>query len=250
VLTSMNKRMRPSLVDQVRESLLEDLIAGEFEPGVKLANENELADRFAVSRATVREAVRGLVDAGYLARRHGSGTFVTSSRRTRHPLETTVSYTALIRESGHTPAETVVSKDVRAPLEVERKLLELTNGDPLVEVERVRLADRRPVIYSRDRIPVALLGDFSDDALDSSLYAILEEAGHPVARASAQLIPTIANARLARLLSVKRGTPLLHIDQVDYDERGRAVMLSYEWHVADAFELIVNRRASPADDVS
>jgi GntR family transcriptional regulator len=69
-----------------------------------------------------------------------------------------------------------------------------------------------------------------------------------VAHASAQLIPTVANAKLARLLVVKRGTPLLHIDQVDFDQRGRPVMLSREWHVADAFELIVNRRASPAAD--
>ena len=51
--------------------------------------------------------------------------------------------------------------------------------------------------------------------------------------------------RLSELLEVECGTPLLHIDQVDYDARGRAVMLSLEWHVADAFELIVNRRASP-----
>lgn len=241
----MNRRLRPSLVDQVRESLLEALLEGEFEPGDKLANENELAERFGVSRATVREAVRGLIDAGYLMRRHGSGTYVTSSPRTRHPLDSTVSYTALIRESGHAPGETVVSKGVRAPAKLERKLLELARDEPVIEVERVRLADRRPVIYSRDRIPVALLGDYSDDALDSSLYAILEAAGHPVARASAQLIPTVADAKLAKLLAVKRGTPLLHIDQVDYDERGRAVMLSHEWHVPDAFELIVNRRASP-----
>jgi DNA-binding GntR family transcriptional regulator len=59
-------------------------------------------------------------------------------------------------------------------------------------------------------------------------------------------MPTVATARLVRLLALKRGTPLLHIDQVDYDERGRAVMLSHEWHVADAFELIVNRRATAA----
>jgi DNA-binding GntR family transcriptional regulator len=77
---------------------------------------------------------------------------------------------------------------------------------------------------------------------------VLEGADHRVRRASAQLIPTLANAKLARLLSVKRGTPLLHIDQVDYDARGRAVMLSHEWHVADAFELIVNRRSSPTDN--
>ncbi len=77
----------------------------------------------------------------------------------------------------------------------------------------------------------------------SSLYVILEQAGHRVARASAQLIPTLAGTRIAKLLAVKRGRPLLHIDQVDYDERGRAVMLSHEWHVPDAFELIINRRA-------
>jgi GntR family transcriptional regulator len=244
----MNQRKRPSLVEQVRESLLEDLVAGKLAPGDKLANENELADRYSVSRATIRDAVRGLMDAGYLARRHGSGTYVTYSPRTRHPLETTVSYTAMIRESGRKPAETVVSKGVRAPVDAEREVLELPDGESVIEVERVRFADRRPVIYSRDRIPVALLGGDADQPLDSSLYAILDQAGHPVARATAHLIPTIADAKLAKLLAVKRGAPLLHIDQVDYDERGRAVMLSEEWHVSDAFELIVNRRASPAAD--
>jgi DNA-binding GntR family transcriptional regulator len=188
------------------------------------------------------------MDAGYLARRHGSGTYVTAAPRTRHPLETTVSYTGMIRASGREPTETVVRQVIRTPVEVERDLLGLTEGDSLIEVERVRLADGRPVIYSRDRIPVSLLGEYSDQALESSLYAILAGAGYPVASASAQLVPTVANAKLAKLLAVKRGMPLLHIDQVDYDERGRAVMLSHEWHVADAFELIVNRRASPAAD--
>jgi GntR family transcriptional regulator len=241
----VNKPRRPSLVDQVREGLLKDLLDGHLEPGAKLPNENDLADRFAVSRATVREAVLGLMDAGYLARRHGSGTYVTSLPRARHALEMTVSYTAMIREAGHKPGEQVLSQGVRAPTELERELLRLPDGEALVEVERIRLADRRPVIYSRDRIPCQLLGDFSDDALSSSLYATLASAGHPVARASAQLIPTLADAKLAKLLTIKRGTPLLHVNQVDYDERGRAVMLSHEWHVADAFELLVNRRAGP-----
>ena len=244
----MRARKRPSLVDQVREGLLEDLMAGDLQPGAKLPNENELAERFAVSRATIREAVLGLMDAGYLVRRHGSGTYVTSSPRARHALETTVSYTAMIRDAGYKPGETVLGKTIRLPTEQERQQLALGDGESLVEVERVRRAGRRPVIYSRDRIPESLLGESSTGALDSSLYMILARAGHPVASASAQLIPTIANARLARLLMVKRGTPLLHIDQVDFDDRGRAVMLSHEWHVADAFDLVINRRASPAGD--
>ena len=58
-----------------------------------------------------------------------------------------------------------------------------------------------------------------------------------------RLVPVVADERLAGLLDVAPGAPLLHIDQTDRDEAGRAVMLSEEWHVADAFELIVNRRA-------
>jgi GntR family transcriptional regulator len=236
---------RPSLVEQVRQGLLEDLMSGKLVTGDKLPNEDRIAERFSVSRATVREAVLRLLEAGYLTRRHGSGTYVTKTPRSRHALDTTVSYTAMIRDAGHTPGETVIAKAVRTPTEHERVVLGLTADDRVHEVERVRLADDRPVIYSRDRIPAALLNGISEDALDSSLYVILDTAGHPVFRASAELLPTLADERLSELLEVECGTPLLHIDQVDYDARGRAVMLSLEWHVADAFELIVNRRASP-----
>ena len=237
---------RVSLVDQVRQGLLEDLLAGTLEPGEKLPNEDKLAERFAVSRATVREAVLGLLEAGYLIRRHGSGTYVTSTPRSRHALDATVSYTAMIRDAGHEPGETVIRKGVRAATELEHTLLGLDDGESVMELERVRLADRRPVIYSRDRIRASLLEGVADEALDSSLYEILNEAGHAVVRARAELIPTLADAKLSRLLEVTRGAPLLHIDQIDYDARGRAVMLSQEWHVADAFELIVNRRISSA----
>ena len=155
----MSPRKRPSLVEQVRESLLGDLTSGKLDPGAKLANENDLAERFQVSRSTIREAVGSLMDAGYLVRRHGSGTYVTSTPRTRHPLETTVSYTAMIRESGHKPAEQVVSQAVRTPDDDERAVLGLADAESVIDVERVRFAGRRPVIYSRDCIPVALLGE-------------------------------------------------------------------------------------------
>jgi len=237
---------RVSLVDQVRQGLLEELLAGTLEPGEKLPNEDKLAERFAVSRATVREAVLGLLEAGYLIRRHGSGTYVTSAPRSRHALDATVSYTAMIRDAGHEPGETVIRKGVRTATELEHTLLGLDEGESVMELERVRLADHRPVIYSRDRIRASLLQGVADEALDSSLYEILNQAGHAVVRARAELIPTLADAKLSRLLEVTRGAPLLHIDQIDYDTRGRAVMLSQEWHVADAFELVVNRRISPA----
>src|ERR1700751_5289679 len=134
----MSWRNGPSVVGEVREGLLQDLPSGKLAPGAKLANENELAEQFAVSRSTIREAVRGLMDAGYLARRHGSGTYVTSSPRTRHPPDTTASHPAMTPASAHPPAETIVSKAVRAAAEDERDRLALAGSDEeVIDLERV-----------------------------------------------------------------------------------------------------------------
>ena len=56
--------------------------------------------RFAVSRATIREAVRGLVEEGYLSRRHGSGTYVTARPLLRNSLDRNFSYTSYLESTG------------------------------------------------------------------------------------------------------------------------------------------------------
>ena len=238
----MRRVRQPSLVEQVRSGLLEDIRGGRLAEGDKLPNEYELAEQFAVSRATVREAIQGLVEAGHLVRQRGNGTFVTPAP-SRHALDSNVSYTAMIREAGHEPSETVLRTLLRAPTPAEAEGLGLTATDQVVEVERIRFGDGRPLIYSRDRIPEAVLGTTDPDLLGNSLYVVLEWAGHKVTRATAHLKPIVASAKLARLLEIRPRTPLLHIRQTDHDADGNPVMLSDEWHVPDAFELIVNRRA-------
>jgi DNA-binding GntR family transcriptional regulator len=235
------------LVDVVRDELLSDLYSGVFAVGDQLPNEDELANRFDVSRATIREAVRGLVDGGYLVRRHGKGTFVTAAPRHRHTLNTNMSYTAMIRQAGLKPGRRLLRKLIRPATSEEAAALGLASAESLLFIERIRTADNKPVVYSTDRIPTALLGDAVDAVGDSSLYALLENLGVPVSSALATLRPVVADARLARLLDVGVGSPLQQIEQVDSDDLGRPVMLSSEWHVADVFELYVSRRNDAPD---
>jgi GntR family transcriptional regulator len=237
------RRARMTRTEDVRRQVLDEILDGTLAPGAQLPNEDALADRFQVSRATVREALRSLIAANYLTRRHGHGTFVSHAPKTRHALDATVSYTAMIREAGFEPNERVLSKEVREATEDEADRLDLSNGDPVVAVERVRLADKRPVVHSIDRIPAGLLGDDAMERLDASLYVLLDWIGTPVRFATAKLLPVLADKRLADLLEVPLNSPLMHIEQVDLTADGRAVMLSSEWHVPDAFELLVNRRA-------
>src|ERR1044071_8565808 len=88
------------LADRLRDELLEEMTSSQLPPGTKLPTEGELATRFGVSRATVREAVTSLVEAGYVTRRRGSGSYVAERRRMPHGLDATLSYLAMIETAG------------------------------------------------------------------------------------------------------------------------------------------------------
>jgi GntR family transcriptional regulator len=238
---------RPTRAEHVRDSLLSELRAGKYAVGEKLPNEDELAGRFDVSRATVREAVQGLLEVGYLTRKHGLGTFVTGMPTHRHSLDMTVSYTAMIRSAGMEPGEQVVDRAERTATPEEADRLGVDQGDVLVCIRRVRTADGVPAIYSEDRIPRLLLQGLEGAPLDTSLYVLLAQAGLSIHHAVATLRPVIADSRLARLLGVARGSALQYIDQVDYVVNGTAAMISSEWHVPGVFELVINRRPLVSD---
>ncbi|MEM6681786.1 MAG: GntR family transcriptional regulator [Pseudomonadota bacterium] len=73
-------KKRPRYIE-VASNLRERIEAGEFQVGRLLPTETELCGTYAVSRHTVREALRRLQDAGIVTRRQGSGTVVASQQR-------------------------------------------------------------------------------------------------------------------------------------------------------------------------
>ena len=240
----IDRRLR---VEVVRDGLRAALQAGEFPPGSKLPNELELADRFGVSRATVREGVRALVESAQLRRVQGSGTFVNPRPVLRNSLDTNFSYTDLIRTSGREPGERCVSAVDAAATPQAAGLLHLAPGAATVRIERIRTADGRPVIYSVDVLPRTVLGDdVSPDELNGSLYRVLAWLGRPVHHGEARLAPVVADQHLAELLEVAVGEPLQYLEQVDFGADGRPLLFSAEWHVPDAIELTVYRRGPAA----
>ena len=234
---------RPLLADVVRSELKRLILGGEFPLGSKLPNEDRLCERFGVSRVTIREAVRGLIEDGLVVRRHGSGTYVTRRPLIRNSLDVNFSYTEHFEASGFRPGRRLLGlRRVDADAEL-AEILGIEIGTRLLEVRRIRTADGRPAIYSIDRIPDALIDPSVErSAFGGSLYRILTAADHPIAHAEAVLDPAIADKELARLLDVSPGTPIQHLRQTDYDEVGQAVMVSDEWHVTSVIELRVYRR--------
>ena len=234
---------RPLLTDVVRDGLRRVVITGGYEPGSKLPNEDALAERFDVSRATIREAVRGLVEEGYLVRRQGSGTFVTARPLLRNSLDTNFSYTAYLESTGVRAGRRILGVRVLPADESVAERLRIDEGAPVVELTRVRTADDRPAVFSIDRMPADIVDAERDrEALGGSIYALLASLGHPVRHGEAAVEPAAADADLAAMLAVPEGTLLQHLEQVDVDASGRRVLYSLEWHVPSVIELRVYRR--------
>jgi len=240
-------RTRPLLADVVQAELRRRIVSGEFPQGSKLPNEDQLCEMFDVSRVTLREAVRGLVEDGTVARRHGSGTYVTTRPILRNSLETNFSYTEYFESSGITASKKLLDAAETAVEEEAAKLLGLDLDARVVRIRRVRLADGRPAIYSVDHVPTDIADAAADEgAFLGSLYRLLADRGHAVEHGEALLLPVVADKPLAGVLDVARGTPLQYLRQVDFDRDGRPVLLSYEWHVPSVLELRVHRKGPGA----
>jgi len=85
----MRALSRPSLAETAVEAIRGEILARRWRVGEKLPNEASLSAALAVSRGTVREAVRVLVSQGILETRQGSGTYVLSMAGTSLSLATT-----------------------------------------------------------------------------------------------------------------------------------------------------------------
>jgi len=237
---------RTLLADRLRDELLEEITSSQLQPGAKLPSEGQLAKRFNVSRATVRDAVRALVEAGYVTRRRGSGSYITERRRMPHGLDSTLSYLAMIESAGARAGMQILDAAFEECAKDDAPL-QLNPGEMVLAVERVRTADDRPVIYSLDRIPSRVLRtDLDLQNMDPSLFALLRSSGHAADHATATLRAVVSTSHTAKVLGVRRGKPLLYIEEVDYGRDGTPVMLSREWHVSEAFDVRINRKAHTA----
>ncbi len=236
------KSGRVSLPQSCADAIAAAITAGDYAPGAQLPAEEQMASNLRVSRATLRDALRQLQDRGLIIRRHGRGTFV-AKRPIRKDLNRNFGITAMIRSGGYQPGTRGLEiRNETADRELAQSL-GLAAGDPVTILERVRLADDRPVVWSSDAMPRRFLDVArAMSAADASLYGLLFKLHQiTVYRGVAELSPKSASASLAARLQVKRGAPILYMKQVDYDGSGTPVLCSVEYHVSDWISFTLER---------
>jgi len=212
---------------QLKDFVYEQIRTGSWKTGERIPTEEELKERFSISRATVRQALAELEREGLLVRQRGRGSFVAKPR-IEMKLHDIYSFTLDLAARGlHPESRVMVFEVVMRNLQI-TQTLGLRETDPLVKLVRLRLADGDPIMLETTYIPEQLVpGLTREDVMAHRLYALLEERyGLRLERAVETLEPILIDDFAARMLEVSPGSPALFVERTGSLADGRKIELS------------------------
>ncbi|MGA9467323.1 MAG: GntR family transcriptional regulator [Exiguobacterium marinum] len=223
---------------QIEAYLKQQIDDGLLKPGDTLPSEREFSEQFHVSRMTIRQAIMNLVNAGYLSRQKGRGTFV-ASQKIAMTLSGLTSFSEEIKHRGMRPLSRLLSYEVIPATDRIAQQLSIPNQTPVYEMKRLRLADDNPLALETAYIPVHLLPDLTQDDATGSIYAYAEQRGLRLKNATQTLEARSAGPEEAKLLTISPNAPVLLIDQRTYLDDGGMFEYSRSLFRGDSYSLTV-----------
>ena len=203
---------------QIELALETAIERGRLSPGDRLPAERELAERYGVSRMTLRQALGALERRGRLVRSKGryGGTFVAEPKL---ELAGTSALSDQLRGLGLAAGARVLSACERDAAPDEAEL-----GRRVYAIERVRLANGEPVALERGAYSVDAFPGMLDGALEGSLYDLIRARYDAVpVRAHERLEPALAQPEEAAPLGIEPGAPVMLVERTAYSATGRPV---------------------------
>lgn len=227
------------LYKQLQERLERAIETGELPAGSRLPTENELSQRYEVSRVTVRKALEELSKSGGLVRKPGKGTFI-AERKIQRGLSGVLDYSDMCQMTGYTPGARMIKIALEPPTEEEAAQLHLSQGEQVLVVQRVRLANGSPTVLETNRFSEEFSFLFNENLNDASLYQLIRaHKGITFTQSEKILEIVFASAQEARYLGIPNRYPLLCIRSVIQDATGTYRHLGHQLCIADKFKMIV-----------
>ena len=234
---------------QLQRRIAEAITSGRLAPGDSLPAERDIATMTGLSRVTVRKAIQALVVGGQLVQRRGSGTFVAPKvERLEQALSLLTSFTEDMARRGKSVESVWLSRQITSPSPEEVMALGLGAGERVARLERVRRSDGVPLAIERASLSPQILPN--PDAVETSLYAVLEARGLRPVRAVQRISASNLGAKDAELLGVPTGAAGLRIERIGYLPNGRVVEFTRSLYRGDAYDFAVELTLAPSPEGS
>lgn len=220
---------------QLKAILLDSLKQNVWNAGDRIPSESQLCTMFDVSRTVIRRALDELEHEGRIKRIKGKGAFVTEPKISGGLAAKLTGFYDDMRSHGIVPVTHVLEHNVINVDKAMARRLDLSPGDQVHEIERLRFVVEEPLVLVRNFIPFKLCPKISNADLEvGSLYQFLEsEYGLFIARGSRAIEAVVAGKREAELLNVDEGKPLIRLESISYLDDGTPIEFFISYHRAD-----------------
>lgn len=205
---------------KVYSAIKNDIINGTCDIGDMLPSESDLCVRFGVSRITVRRAMELLSRDGYIEIKQGYGTTVINHSVT-HNLNTVSSITETLKKKGYHVTTKQMTVEFIDPNEVLVSELRLRQGSKAVRIQRLQLADNRPIAIMKNYLVPEMVPGIEDYINKFvSLYHFLEDHYNiEIDSARDRITAKGANAREAAMLQTPEQTALINFRRICYENK-------------------------------
>ncbi|WP_285110263.1 GntR family transcriptional regulator, LSA1692 subfamily [Pediococcus sp. AC40] len=226
--------------EKVAQSLVERIQQGIYSNMQRLPSEYQLADEYGVSRLTVRKAIERLVTAKILVKDPGKGTYImstNSSNKVESGRMGLQSFTEAAETYGKQSQTQVLDYQplIRPDQRVEEKL-NLRNN-PQLEVDelvRRRFWDDDPMTIEDIVILHKYVANHQKNDFKHSLFQILAETVE-IAYSNQEIEAIKVDEKLAKLLHVQEGDPILCVHSLTYTADGQPIFYDTSYYRADKY---------------
>jgi GntR family transcriptional regulator len=234
----INKNSPIPIYHQLEEYIKQQIDSGLLKEEEAIPSEREYAEKFQISRMTVRQAINNLVLDGYLKRQKGRGTFVTK-KKVEQELQGMTSFTEDMLSRGMQPSSKLLSFQI-IPSDKKTALdLKITENALVYKIKRIRLADGEPMALETAFIPVDTVPGLTEENSNQSLYQYIEEnLSLSISEATQEIEASIAGSREAEAISIDEGEPILMIVRISYLQDGTPFELVKSSFRADRYRFI------------
>lgn len=237
--------MKADYSNLIRMKLLREMKSGEFSQCEKLPRELDLAKQLGISRNHLREVLAQLEREGFITRLHGVGTIINHHvLQVKNRMDIEVEFLDIIRQNGHKPdVSRIEVREEKADSHIAAKL-NIPENTEVLRVCRVCTADGKPAIYCEDVLEKSLIKEEYDlRDFESPIFHFLEKCCYVEAYMDlTRLHAVLSDETVSKALEIPMGTPLLNMEEVDYDIHGNVVFYSVQYFVDEFFEQTVLRK--------
>ena len=240
--TPLTREFGLPLYQQIRHLLRHRILIGEYPPSSKIPSESELCRELAVSRVTVREALRELVRADVLAKVHGKGSFVAADTPGRLQ---TVKYAGFLEDLQERVQKlTVTDVEMRSMTAAPdiASTLGLDPGTEVARIRRLRHLDGEPFSFTVNYLPLEIGSRIrAKDLYTVPLLKILQvDLRIPIVRAHETIDAVPADPEVAQKLGISVLYPVMHMRRLMFTTADRPFEIVETFYRADKYHYSVN----------